>query len=173
MSHTSRRKIPKRQRGTVLIIAMSVIVMMTLVGVMVMQVVAVDVDAVGAERGGDQALYIAEAGIQWALQEIDNNDNYSIDPNDPDWTPLTITTEGGTLVAVPAEFPWGPSGIVDWGQLHPTSRSIAYGAGAFRVVVQPANAPETGTLLIRSLGVTLEAGRYGARRLLEVAVTPQ
>ena len=166
MSHPYRN-IPKGERGTVLIIAMSVLVMMTLVGVMVMQMVAVDVDAVGAERGGEEALYIAEAGIQWGLQEVDLK--YDIDPSTPDYTPLTVPN----LTAVPSEAVWGPPAIVGWGQLHPASRSIAYGGGAFRVVVQPAPAPDTKTLLVRSLGVTMEAGRFGAQRLLEVAVTPQ
>lgn len=167
MSYKRRRKIPKSERGAVLIIAISVLVMMTLVGVMVMQVVAVDVDAVGAERGGEEALYIAEAGIQWGLQEIDLN--YDIGSGTPSWTLLTVPP----LIAVVADAVWGPAAIVGWGQLHPGLPSIPYYGGSFRVVVQPALAPDTTTLLIRSLGVTMEGGRYGAQRLLEVAVTPQ
>ena len=54
-----------------MIMVLMVIVMLTMLGLTVMQSTTLDMEISGAERGADRALYIAEAGIQWGLNELE------------------------------------------------------------------------------------------------------
>lgn len=159
-----RRRIPDAEAGGTLILAMVVLMMLTLVGLMAIQIVAVEVDVVGAERRADNALYIAEAGIQWGLQTLDG---YNFLPGTRDFTALNA------LPVINGSDSWAPSEIADgtWHELHSGQANIPFGDGAFRVVVKAMAPPNDDTLLVRSFGVS---GRPedGAKRLLEVAVVP-
>lgn len=153
-------RVPPSERGSTLVMVLLVIMLLTVLGATVLQSVTADVDAAGAERGAEEAMYIAEAGIQWALQELDGV--YGFNASNPDYSPILA------LPPVTAATTWGPSEIVGWHQLHAASESMPYASGNFRVVAKPADPPEKNTLLVRSLGIA----SGGARRLLEVAVQP-
>ncbi|MEZ4270214.1 MAG: pilus assembly PilX N-terminal domain-containing protein [Myxococcota bacterium] len=52
-----------QEAGAALIIAFTVMIVLSVLGLMVMQTISVDLDVAGAERSSEHALYIAEAGL--------------------------------------------------------------------------------------------------------------
>lgn len=152
----------KREAGGALIMVLIVLTLLTIVGLLALETVGLERESAAAELGATRAMYIAEAGIQWALQEIDQT--YNIDPGNPDYSAIT------TLPTVAADAEWGPSQIVGWHQLH-VDPFKNFGGGAYRVVAKPANPPEADTLLVRCLA-RFGTGSNIARRMLEVAVAP-
>ncbi len=157
-----RVRIKKEEAGSVLILATVVIVMLTLVGLMAFRTVAVEVDVVGAERKGESALYIAEAGLQYGLQRIEAYGFSGVSPNYGPITALPVVTTGG---------PWGPGDMAGYFELHSTDTFLSYGDGGFRVVVRPVDPPNDDHLSILCLGISGNPSR-GAKRLLEVVVRP-
>lgn len=165
IGHARRRA----QAGGALIIVTITVTMLILLGVVALQSIGVDLVTVGAERSSETALYTAEAGIHWAMDELAVN--YGLDPVSPDFAPLFA------LPTVTAHPQWGPAELVGWHQLHAPDLSRSYGDHQFRVAVcphadpppacAPASPPEEKTILIRSLGMSSD----GARRMLEVAVS--
>jgi hypothetical protein len=149
----------QRERGAALVMVLAVLTLLTVLGLIAMQAVTVDQNAAVAERGAEEARYISEAGLHWALQYISTN--YTLDPSNPDFTPLVA------LPAVTASPIWGPSQIVGWHELHPAEMYRPYAGGFYRAVVKPADPPDNKTLLVRCLART-----GNARRLVEVAVSP-
>ncbi len=159
----SARRVQRDEAGAVLIIAMVVLIMLTMVGLMAIQIVAVEVEVVGAERSADNALYIAEAGLQWGLQTLDG---YNFVPGNPDYAPILA------LPTVSDAGPFAPAQIQGWYELHGGQISMPYGDGNFRVVVNVMPPPDEDTLLVRSFGIS-GSPQEGAKRLLEVAVVPR
>ena len=161
-----QRHPPRREQGSVLIIAIIVVASLTMLGLVALRSASVDNQVAGAEMSSEAALYISEAGIQWALQELDLT--YNIDPTTKDYSAITARP------VVTASDPWGPPEIVGWHTLH-DAESITYGRGAYRVVAKVADPPDQDTLLIRCLAIAGAAGVSNAssRRLVEVAVQPQ
>jgi len=157
------RRVRRSEAGAVMIIAVVVVTMLTLVGLMAIQIVGVELEVVGAERSADNALYIAEAGVQWGLQNLYG---YNFVPGNPNYAPILA------LPTVSDAGPFAPSQLQGWHELHAGQTSIAYGDGFFRVVVEVMPPPDDDTLLVRSLGIS-GSPQDGARRLLEVAVVPQ
>ena len=149
-------------RGSTLLIAISFIVMLTMVGALVMRAVRSDLDTAGAERSSQDALYIAEAGLQWGRSKI-LTDYWS--GTGPNYGSLFTLSD-------PALDPLCDESRVqetNWVRLD----SMAYGTGHFCLVVKDdefADTPtvDNNTFLIRSLGVAADG--Y-AKRLLEVTVT--
>ena len=164
---TRRRSSRRLQRGSVLLIAIIVVASLTMLGLIAIRSTGVDTQVAGAEMSSEAALYISEAGIQWALQELDLT--YNINPSSPNYSAIEA------LPVVTASDPWGPPEIVGWYELHSGQESMAYGRGAYRVVAKVAEPPDQNTLLIRCLGIAGAATVTDARsrRLLEVAVQPQ
>lgn len=164
------------ERGFSLLMAVTITVMLTLVGMMVLNHTIVDTELAGASRNATDALYIAEAGI-YAGMDILRQD-YGFDGNSPDFNgPLTSGSLDGTLprpiVASDPDCSSAACKIFGWNDLV-DGRWVNYGGGRYRVVVaddsdddgdttQDANQ----TILLRALG----EGRGGGRRLLEVAVS--
>lgn len=150
-------QIKSSERGAMLLLAVTMVVMLTLMGALVMRTVGDDVQVAGAERSADSALYIAEAGLQWARVQIADPNGYNGDLNQ------VLTA----LTAVPV----GDSDVPLRGWLELGSQN--YGDGTFRVVLQddayaetdPPPAPNN-TILVRSLGTSAR----GSKRLLEVAL---
>ena len=155
------KRMRRQEAGAALIIAIAVVAMLTVLGMIAVQMTTTDLEVTGVERGADSAMYIAEAGVQWALLELDLG--YAIDPSNPNYTGIT------SQPTVSFSDPWGPTRIVGWHELHPAKTSMLFGGGGFRAVAKPAAAPDGDTLVIRSLGISAS----GAKRLIEVAVRPQ
>jgi len=155
-------KTPKKsERGSVLVMAIAIITMLTLLGLVVLRTVSVDIDSTGAERLSDNALYAAEAGIQWALQDLALT--YNIDPANADYTAvLAQPSITGDVNCPDATCP-----LFGWHQLHPATMVRNFGASTFRVAVNQDS--DLTTLLIRSDG----RSPGGGRRVLEVAVAPK
>lgn len=151
------------ERGFVLLIVVFAVVMVTALALVAHQMTTVDVEAAGADAGSEEALYIAEAGIQWALQEIMYT--YEIDEVSPSYT---------ALLALPAitgdtDCPDSSCKIFGWKQLHSSSMRVSYGAGYYRVVVNQITGDNSRVLRVRSMGTSA----LGERRLIEVMVEPE
>lgn len=57
-------------RGFSLVIAISVIALLSLLGFLVLEMVIEDVEMASAARHTDGALYIAESGLDWAIEQL-------------------------------------------------------------------------------------------------------
>ena len=64
------RAIKREERGWILVVAMSMTIVITFMGMLVLQSASVDARLAGAERNSETARYIAEAGIAWAVEKL-------------------------------------------------------------------------------------------------------
>jgi Tfp pilus assembly protein PilX len=68
-------RLRRSEYGGFLVIAIVMVTMLTLVGLVVMQSVTIDTESAGAERTGETARYIAEAGARRGVNQL----NYTYD----------------------------------------------------------------------------------------------
>lgn len=161
MSHPRRPK--AHERGYSLIIAVTIIALLIMMGTMVLDQVANDVQLAGGDRAAQNAMFLAEAGAIWgksALVEI------LYPASDTATAQLTAVT---SLPGLPAVDPLCPDGIscASWYRL--TSQEwIPYANGQYRVGVtcSPSCAGTPQSYIVRSLGKSSD----GAQRLIEVVV---
>jgi hypothetical protein len=150
------------ERGAVLIIVMLVISFLTLLGVTALEFAAIELEAAGIEKGSEVALYAADAGIKWGVQDLQYT--YGVGTAGVNWTTLwsnSLVNEAGCNSA--------SCKIYDWHQL--SAGSITYGTSTYRVVVSHEGThvtePTSPTkVYLRSLGTAPN----GAQRLVEVTV---
>lgn len=62
----------RSEYGGFLVMAIVLVTILTLLGLIVMQTVVVDTESAGVERGGETALYIAEAGARRGIAQLEN-----------------------------------------------------------------------------------------------------
>ena len=149
-----KRRIKPAERGSILLIAMVFLLILTLLGAMVVQAVNVDIEVAGAEYHSENALFIAEAGLQWGRHKIDTE--YTVG-GAIDYTALFA----GLVVASEAPFN-------GWYIL----AEQPYVEGQFKLYVKDDDFAEGGadannTIYLRSLGIA----SGGAKRLLEVVIS--
>lgn len=152
------RRVRKQERGILLLIAMVFVVVLTLLGSMVLREVAADVQVAGAERNTEDALYIAEAGLQWGRDQImtqfGSGGTVDLSSSSAIWTTLSLIPNTDPDVQLHGWYDLGTQ---------------SYGAvgGKFHVAVEQDPADSSGdSILMRSMGTS----PGGAKRLLEVAV---
>lgn len=179
-----KTNIRKSERGFSLLIGMSVLILLTVLGIAVVQGINADVDGAGIDRGSQSALAIAEAGLTWSMDYLKNS--YQLhqataqtftDIMDNKYSDLTAYS-GATAearLAIDAEkgqatqaepAPLATSWLcITHGR---TTTEKSFGGGRYHVWVtkDPAD-PNGKTLLMRSLGIDSR----GAQRLVEIAVT--
>ena len=162
-----------RQRGFVLIAAVSLISLLTLFGFTTLHTIWVDARLVYAQRHNQTAFGVAQAGMKWGLAKLNELDaNFTSFDSVLDETVIDC---GAGSDECPCELTgWRPlSGeaseeVIDY----PDSENPI---GTFRVVVKDDDDGDNGdlssdtnrTIYIRSYGVITG----GARRMVEVTVT--
>ncbi len=164
------------ERGFSLIIGMSVLILLTVLGIAVVQGINADVDSAASDRGSQSALAIAEAGLTWSLDYLKRS--YGLDTA----TAQTFTNIVGNTnsdLSNYADCSTEEKSAVDadaspvaanW-KCVTKNRAAAektFGGGRYHVWVakDPAD-PTQKTLLVRSLGIDAR----GSQRLVEIAVT--
>lgn len=164
------------ERGFSLIVGMSVLILLTVLGIAVVQSINADVDSAASDRGSQSALAIAEAGLTWSIDYLKRT--YGLDTataqtfaniatnslNDmSDYADCTVEEK----TAVDADL--SPA-AADWKSVthNRTTTEKNFGGGRYHVWVtrDPAD-PSGKTLLMRALGIDAR----GAQRLVEIAVT--
>ncbi len=168
------------ERGFVLVVSVVVTTVLALLGYLMMQSVAIDAQMAYADRQGQSALAVANAGIGWAMERLSEThgfiDSTNYDGVLADLTELTCNSGESDDIECPDE-------ISGWREMHPEAEKIWYptgnagdSVGWFRVVLKDDqdydddfSEDANDTLLIRSYAVTNE----GSRRMVEVAVTGQ
>ena len=161
------------ERGAALLFSMIVVAVMSVLGILVMDNIAMDLDSTGAERTATEALYNAEAGVQWAMDDIGNR---NIVPNDGAtyqnelWDPLTPLGAGDADCVVLG------CTTRNWYLLHAAQDPMPFGDGTFRAFVSDdeisdnaANpADGNGIIVVRAIGRV----SGGVRRMVEVMIEP-
>lgn len=167
------------QRGASLIVAVTIITILTLVGAMVLEQVYADTQLSGSERAAQNAAYVADAGAVWGQAQLGN----LIFPNglaSAATTPPVLTT----LMALPS-LPAGDAMCPDatltnctaWYLLTPPANPslpgwVAFGANAnYRVAAtcnpQPCNNANTPVnYSVRSMSLSSD----GSRHLIEMVL---
>lgn len=170
----------KSERGFSLIIGMSVLILLTVLGIAAIQTVNADIDAAASDKGSQSALSVAEAGITWALDYLQTNYGLNtasqqtfqdiVNNAKGDFAPLSAATAEEKLACV-LQVSGSPDACTGstWQIMthNRTTAEIAFGGGHFVVWVGLDPADSTGsTLLLRSLGIDAR----GSQRLIEIAV---
>lgn len=168
------KAIRKSERGFSLIIGMSVLILLTVLGVTVMQSISSDVDAAGSDRGAQSALAIAEAGLSWSLDYLKTS--YQLDTGGAaifnniatnsrsDLTSYSGATDEEKLVYKAENFDTTKWQCITHNR---TTGEKSFGGGRYVVWAGLDPADDSGnTLLVRSLGIDAR----GAQRLVEIAV---
>jgi type II secretory pathway component PulK len=110
------------QRGMALGLAIIVVVIVGVMGAGLMTLVATDLEAVLAVNRGEQALELAEAGIEVAKAHLAN------DPSPSDWSSgelhLVSMDEGSVTVSIEYDTESGTFQAISTGQYRETSRKI-------------------------------------------------
>ena len=70
------RNVSQDEGGWILIICVVMTSVLAMVGLLVVQGVWVNAKTFGAQRNAEAARYIAEAGISWAIEELNTNADY-------------------------------------------------------------------------------------------------
>ena len=70
------RRVSKDEGGWILIVCVVMTTVLAMVGLLVVQGVWVNAKTFGAQRNAESARYIAEAGVSWAVQQLNENENY-------------------------------------------------------------------------------------------------
>lgn len=174
------RRAPKAQRGASLIVAVTIITLLTLVGAMVLEQVYADTQLSGSERAAQNAAYVADAGVVWGQAQLGN----LLFPNGLSSASTTPPVLAG-LMALPT-LPAGDAMCPDaplttcsaWYLLSPPSAPalpgwVAYGANAnYRVAATCNPQPCSATTLpvnysVRAMSSSLD----GSRHLIEMVLT--
>jgi Tfp pilus assembly protein PilX len=149
------------ERGSSLALVMVVLVFTTLLAIMALNSASTDAELAYGGRAADSALYLAEAGVAWGLNELRNSATFNIEGLSGNYTSILAY---GTLTTVAS----GP--LAGWKEL--PSSPVSFGGGTFRVAVKDDEdgdsnsfADTNGRILVRSLG---EIGT--TRRLVEAAI---
>jgi Tfp pilus assembly protein PilX len=172
------KTIRKSERGFSLVIGMSILILLTVLGIAVIQTVNSDISSSASDKQSQSALTIAEAGITWAIDYLQTQYQLNtathqtfadiIANKKGDLTPYTgaTTTE---LMACPSSDSCAPTTnwlVITHGR---TATQTTFGAANNTYIVwvglDPADATGN-TLLLRSLGIDSN----NSKRLLEVAV---
>ena len=186
------RRVSKDEGGWILIVCVVMTTVLAMVGLLVVQGVWVNAKTFGAQRNAESARYIAEAGVSWAVQQLNENENYvngtslnygallglqTINQLGDD-TPCTAQLIRDFADARTGETCYPPE-LGEWRRLHQgvmeeNGPVIPYAGGSFRVVVRDdldgdndLNTDANGQLLIRAYGVTIR----GARSMVEIAIS--
>lgn len=171
------RQVRKNERGFSLLIGMSILILMTVLGITVMQAVNSDIETAGNDRGAQSALAIAEAGLAWAIDYLQGK--YGLDSATEEtftnivensYGDLSNYSDGTVEEKTACDVPNDPCVQSEW-KIVTHNRSSAeksFGGGRYIVWVgrDPADANKK-TLLLRSLGIDSR----GSQRLIEIAVT--
>ena len=174
-----KTNIRKSERGFSLLIGMSVLILLTVLGIAVVQGINSDVDGAGIDRGSQSALAIAEAGLTWSMDYLKNvyslhqaTSQTFIDIMSNKYSDLSIYGDATAeeKLAIDAEA-GAPSPLTtNWMCVthNRTAAQKTFGGGRYHVWVakDPAD-PNGKTLLMRALGIDAR----GAQRLVEIAIT--
>lgn len=180
-------QVKRRERGFALLMGLTVLVVLTILGLSVMSSVGEDLSVVRTMRESENALAIAEAGIAWGLNQL--NVMHGLEEN-KQYNPILrndTTVDGSNFYDIPDandEICQGlsPGQCDNWWEITDTDDLPEFGEtddnvalrGRFRVVVGDDNdgdddytADQNKMILLRALGIDAR----GAKRLIEVAVT--
>ena len=164
-----------RQRGFALIVALAVVTMLSLLGFLVLDAVVNDMGMVTSARQTNSALYVAEAGLGWAIDKVSlAYDGLSAFG---DLTQSTLYLSNVIVAGDPACPTTSCSVLVSppgWRRITPPN-AVPYGSGEFQVFIRDdddgdnnSDVDTNGIILIRTLG---RSGRNsGAYRVVEVAI---
>lgn len=165
----------KSERGFSLLIGMAILILLTVLGVTVLQTVNADIENAANDKGAQTALAIAEAGLTYALDYL--NTSYALSTASAQTFQNIINNANGDLSpksdATTEEniaCPTADACASNWKIIthnRPTA-DRAFGGGRYVVWVglDPAD-KDNKTLLLRSLGIDAR----GSQRLIEIAVT--
>ncbi|MEC9466541.1 MAG: hypothetical protein VX834_12195 [Myxococcota bacterium] len=184
------RNVSQDEGGWILIICVVMTSVLAMVGLLVVQGVWVNAKTFGAQRNAEAARYIAEAGISWAIEELNTNADYRKGETELDYQNLlslqTISQLGDdtecTAQLIRDQESCYPAELGNWRRLHQGATMeesgpvIPYAGGELRVVIRDDvdgdgdfNQDSNGQLLVRAYGVSLR----GARSMVEIAVSDQ
>ncbi len=165
------------QAGFSLIIAVSIISLLSLVGMMILEQSIADVQLAGADRAAHNSLYIAEAGAIWGQQQV-------ADLLFPPGTSTADKPQAGSLTGLPtlpANDPLCPENScitppcpppIDCSQFYLLTPSwVDYGGGRYRAAASCTPSCSAGlprAYTVRALGQAAS----GAARLVEVVSSP-
>lgn len=164
------------ERGFSLIIGMSVLILLTVLGIAVVQSINSDIDGAASDRGSQSALAIAEAGLTWSLDYLSRTYDLAnataqtfTDIIDNTHSDLSVYSECTTEEKSAVDAEAAPV-AADWRSIthNRTTAEKTFGGGRYHVWVakDPAD-PNGKTLLMRAIGVDAR----GSQRLVEIAVT--
>ena len=168
-----KRRMAKRERGYVLLIAASVTIALTLLGIVVLNTTFFGSEFARADRHSQQALYNAEAGIAWAMELLEN-DPYQIS-QDADYTRVLQAISALPDVVDPA-WPTSVLPQTTWHSLHSES-FVQFSKGGFRVAIQDDADDDNPlldtnkTILVRSYGFIRLGDEERAARLIEITLS--
>lgn len=158
-----------QQQGFSLLLAMSVIVLLTLLGIMVLKTVTADLALAGSDRSSQAALYTAEAGVYWGLDKL--RDDYGFDGDTPQYD-IVLSGTVPAVSAGDAACQHLSGTCTDWREL--TAGSEGFGDASFRVFVRDDDEADgdslvdsNATILMWALGVD----QHGAKRMIEVVLS--
>ena len=157
----------QKQRGFSLLVAMTLLTLLTFLGLMVWDTVAIESQSAGSDRRSINALYIAEAGMAWGLDQLATYSSADVLLND-------YSGSANVISNFTALNQWFELNISQPLQNYTVSGTTV---GQYRVailddddedpgVAQDYKADKNQIVLIRSLGVDTS----GARRMIEAAV---
>lgn len=175
-----KRIIRAQERGWILVVSMAMTIVITFMGMLVLQGAYVDSQLAGAQRNAETSRYIAEAGLAWAVERLNTEAGLVSGSNIRINTLLGYSTfedlgddELCNAGHISHELSCYPSQLVGWGRLHPEQISIAYNGGSFRVGVRDDNDDDNflvdsnDQFFIRAYGVSIR----GARSMVEILVS--
>jgi len=76
------KRSPRRERGSVLVIALIMIVLLTIIGISASKTSEIEIMIAGNERIAKENLYLAEGAVRRAVQVLDNT---NLEDNPPAW----------------------------------------------------------------------------------------
>ncbi len=175
----------RNERGFALLMGLTVLVILTVLGLSVMSSMGEDLVVVQNMRESEVALALAEAGLAWGLEQL-NDEPYRYDDN-RDETALLVDANGlfsalsnGDEICTGLKTTGVPTQCESWQEITDPNNPEAFGdagaatRGTFRVVFGDNDDGDgdystdaDDLILIRALGVDPS----GSKRLIEVAVT--
>lgn len=154
--------VPKRERGSVLIVVIVVLFCLTLLGYTTMQVVGTDNEVAGKFRRTQTALYLAQAGVSWGMEELRSTHNVTEELEN-------FTGVLGSLTGTMVEEEGDP--LFGYYQLAGSPRD--FGDGSYAVGIKDdveednnLNDDKNGRILLRAVGT----GSDQTRRVIEVTL---
>ena len=131
----------QRQKGSIIIIALVLLMLVTLMGISITQITGIEMQVAGNERDYKELFYLAEAAMMEALQRMDDASNQNLRPTTTTFTWLHNTatnldsqsviadTDVSTVSAVNADtarFAATAQGIASGSSLAMTTTSQLY-----------------------------------------------